>query len=119
DRDKVFRAFIEGMPARPGTINVIHAALPHAEYTYLQDGTVYGSRGLFDPETTTGLASPNNARESAKNLQQLTAQTMYLDRLIGRLIGRLKRDGVWDETLFALVAGHGASFRPGDKRRTV
>lgn len=119
DRDTVFEEFTDRMPARPGTVNVIHAALPHAEYQYLKDGTVYASRGLFDTETTMGIARPDNARESAKNLQQLTDQAMYVDQLVGRMIDRLKREGVWDETLFALVADHGASFRPGGERRSV
>lgn len=119
DRDKVFEEFTEGMPARPRTINLLYSALPHAEYTYLEDGTIYGSRGLFDQETALGLANPAGFNESAKNLQQLTAQTMYVDRLLGRMIGRLKEEGTWDETLFVLVSDHGASFRPGDRRRFV
>jgi hypothetical protein len=119
ERDQIFKEFVSGMPTGPKTVDVIHSLLPHAEYQYLQDGTVYASRGLLDSETAQGVAFPSNQNEAAKNLQQLTAQAMYTDHLVGLLINHLKREGTWDETLFALVADHGASFKPGTARRTV
>jgi hypothetical protein len=38
----------------------------------------------------------------------------YDDRLIGELIGRLKRLGVWDETLLVVTADHGESLFDDD-----
>ncbi len=118
-RDDLFMDFVDGMPERPRTISFLHSLLPHAEYQYLPDGTTYTDRNLLDGATVANFSRPANWRESAKNLQQLTAQTMYTDRLLGRLIARLKKSGTWDETLFVVVADHGASFVPGTGRRTL
>jgi hypothetical protein len=43
----------------------------------------------------------------------------YVDRLLGRLLRRLDREGVFERSLVVVVADHGSSFRAGEGRRPV
>jgi hypothetical protein len=44
-------------------------------------------------------------------------QVGFLDTMIGRLIDHLEATGTWEDTMFVVVADHGASFVPGEHRR--
>ena len=51
--------------------------------------------------------------------QRYLLQVGYADRLIGRLLARLRSVGLYDEALIVVTADHGVSFRPGGTRRTA
>ena len=46
-------------------------------------------------------------------------QTRYVDRLLARLIAKLKATGTYDRSLVVVVADHGAAFLPGEESRIV
>ena len=46
-------------------------------------------------------------------------QLAYTDSELGRIIDRMKADGIWHESLFVVTADHGASFKPGTSRRIL
>ena len=50
--------------------------------------------------------------------QRHLLQLGFTDRLLGRLVTRLRRAGLYDRSLLVVTADHGASFRPGDNRRS-
>lgn len=97
-----------------------HMMLPHIPWIYLPDGSDYLgpiAPGIL-PTRVEGddLWSDEEALVDV-SLQQAVLQIGFVDREIGRLIKRLKAIGAWDETLFIVVADHGASFEPGLTRR--
>jgi len=51
--------------------------------------------------------------------QRHLLQVGYVDRLLGRLVRRLEREGLYDRSLVVVVADHGASFRAGEGRRPL
>lgn len=118
-RDRTFREFIDNLPDGGRSMSVLHIALPHVEYQYLPDGGIYGNRDLADAATAAAMANPEVPRESAKNLQQMTSQMIFTDRLVGELIDHMKKAGTWDDSLFVLTADHGVSFRSGSARRDL
>src|SRR5213075_2841412 len=44
-------------------------------------------------------------------------QTGFTDRLLGQVLARLHKTGLWDKALIVVTADHGISFRGGDLRR--
>jgi hypothetical protein len=44
-------------------------------------------------------------------------QVAYVDRLLGRLVARLKETGLYDRCLLVIAADHGVTFRPGRHMR--
>ena len=49
--------------------------------------------------------------------QRHLLQVGYTDKLLGRLIDRLKAVGLWNKALVVVDPDHGISFHGGDKRR--
>lgn len=90
------------------TLHFLHLLLPHRPFTYLPNGTIYGSleghlKGSeqfwpFDQAYVEG-------KEYAHRLQ-----TAYVDSLLGSLIEQLKLKGLFDESLIVVTADHGISF---------
>jgi hypothetical protein len=51
--------------------------------------------------------------------QRHLLQLGFADRLLGELVGRLRRLGLYRDALVVVVADHGIGFHPGVERRTV
>ena len=51
--------------------------------------------------------------------QRHLLQLEFTDRLLGRIIRRLKANDMWDRSLFVITADHGVSFRVGGQRRRI
>ena len=49
------------------------------------------------------------------NEQRYLLQLDFVDRLIGRLLRRLKAQGMYDNTLLVVTADHGIARRPGSR----
>lgn len=93
-----------------------HLLLPHGPWIYLPSGRhldpAIGS--LFSPE---GF---HDRGLTVHNEQRMLLQMGYVDHQLGRLIGRMKRHGIYDRSLIALTADHGIAFDVGvDDRRAV
>jgi len=115
-----FLHFIKGVKRRGAhpTLNLAHVELPHVPWRYTPDGTTYG-RGKID---TPGLYMERWARDQGavrSGLQRFLLQTMYVDRLLGKLIARLKKVGLWNSAVIVVTADHGVSFHPGLPRRAA
>jgi hypothetical protein len=109
--------FVESIAAgeRP-SLHFLHVLLPHWPWQYLPSGRSYpGALRLYggSPNAFWG----NDAFLVAQGRQRHLLQVGFVDRLVGRLIGRLRATGLYDRSLIVLVADHGASFRPGGVRR--
>ena len=101
--------------------------LPHASWIYLPSGKFYT---LSERPGVAGVVGANNQGRDvnqwledpwlvSQSYQRHLLQVMFLDRLVGELVRRLREQNLYDSTLLVLTADHGASFRPGDSRRLV
>ena len=114
-----FEAFLEAIPeeGKPG-LNFIHVQIPHVPWIHLPSGKRHISSrqmNLFleyevwrSDETLVTLA-----------FQRHLLQVGFADRLLGRLLRKLRTSGLFDRSLIVVASDHGASFRPGSSRRRI
>jgi hypothetical protein len=102
------------------TAYVLHLMLPHPPWRFLPSGRRYhvpGGRGGAEGMIATQWGP--DERHVNFGWQQHLLQTAYTDRLLGQLFDRLRSTGIWDRAVLAVVADHGAGFRPGGMRRAL
>ena len=99
-------------PSSPPALNFKHVLLPHVPWQYLPDGHGYG-RGGGRPAGLTGPDAANDPFLMRQRYQRHLLQVGFTDRLLGRLIARLRETGLWDRALVVVTADHGVSFRVG------
>ncbi len=97
-------------------LHFIHVPLPHYPFEYLPSGGRYldvaGSDGrLGDTRWTTEEPLVATA------YRRYVAQVEMTDMLLGRLIERLRHEGLYDRALLIVTSDHGAAFVPGQSHR--
>jgi hypothetical protein len=106
-------------PGKP-TLWVKHLLLPHGPYLYLPSGERTRPRPgdlLPGMNTVPGFGDEFLTRH---NEQRYLLQLGFTDRLLGRLVRRLKEQGIYDDTLIVATADHGIAFQFGvQTRRSV
>ncbi len=112
DRRRSVLEWIEGIEREnEPVLHFLHVLLPHEPFIYLPTGQT-GSSSIGLP----GLAESENwsddRRLVALNYQRHLLQVQFVDRLLGLTLDRLKQVGLYDRALIAIVADHGAAFRP-------
>jgi len=114
-RFEAFTAAIE--PCEERCLHFLHTTLPHQPWQALPSGRRYS------PRTTHGLVEKeqwgDDAWEVAEGYQQHLLQVGAADRLLGELLARLKRLGLYDRALIVVTADHGVSFWPGESLRRL
>jgi hypothetical protein len=115
-----FRRFVAAVkPSERPSLWFKHALLPHVPWIYYPSGTRY-RRHAPEPITLLngrpGFPSPWVMRVAH---QRHLLQLGLADRLLGELLGRLRRLGMFEDALVVVAADHGISFHPGMLRRTV
>ena len=104
-------------PGSRPTLYLMHLLMPHYPWRYLPNGKQYGTASGID-----GLQHDRWAQDRwivAQGWQRHLFQAGFTDRLLGSLMRRLKREGIWNQALVAVLADHGVSFIPGEHRRDV
>ena len=118
DPGKLDPAFVESLrPGRRDSLWYLHFMLPHSPWTYLPSGRPYSIRqapGWGPDEIWNG-----NQAAVDQYWQRHLLQLGYADRVLGRLVARLRRTGLYDRALVVVTADHGISFRAGQKRRPL
>jgi Sulfatase len=110
--------FLAGVHAsREPQLYVLHVLLPHAPWRYLPSGRSY--RGFQAPQGVTRDVWKNDARLVDRRYREHLLQVGYVDRVLGRIVRRLRVTGLWNRSLFVVAADHGCSFLPGDHERTA
>lgn len=118
DRPRQFSRFlsrIDDSGARP-RLSFLHLAMPHWPWQYLPSGRQYATDTSRIPgiEGSSWVDDPYLAQQG---YQRYLLQLEYVDRLIGRLLTRLREQGLYDRALLVVTADHGVSFRAGTPRR--
>jgi Sulfatase len=104
-------------PTTEPTLFFAHAMLPHSPWRFLPSGRQYGDALGID-----GIADDEWGDDEwlvEQGWQRHLLQTGLVDRLLGELVAKLKRTGLYDRSLVIVTADHGVSFRPGDRRRGI
>jgi len=93
------------------TLYFLHALLPHEPYVYLRSGQ------QFTPDTRlpglTGERWNSDEWLATQGYQRHLAQASFVDTIVGRLLAKLRAEGLYDRALLVVTADHGVSFRPG------
>jgi hypothetical protein len=119
DRYEVATQWIDDLRIGPGgrpDLTFLHVVLPHALWQFTEDGTVYDMQSDL-PTGGYGLGWTQAGYEVGRQRHLLQAQ--LADRLVGRLMDRLRDAGVLDESLVVLTADHGEAFLPDALARGV
>jgi len=121
DSTWVFERFLNVVTSvRRPTLFFLHLNLPHLPWKYLPSGREYLAKGApVRPHGFRGGPWSNQDWEVIQGWQRHLLQLGYADHLLGLLIERLQRTGLWDDALVIITADHGASFQPGKARRAA
>ena len=98
-------------------LHFLHVLLPHEPWVYLPAG----QRFSLEPRILGGTGDGRwgtDARAVALNYQRHLLQAQYVDALLGRLLERLRDQGMYDDALVIVTSDHGVSLRPGLPSRT-
>jgi hypothetical protein len=106
---------------RPGARTpayIAHFVVPHVPWRLLPSGRQYPVAGPSLPGSVDRVWTKDPFLvEQATQRHML--QVGYADRLLGRLVARLKAAGVWDRALVVVTADHGIGLRPTGSRREI
>ena len=120
DPTAVFDEFVESLrPSRRPTLSVVHLALPHVPWQFFPSGRRYLQRFELPPGLQPDETWGPDPWVTLQAYQRYVLQVGYVDRLLGELLRRLRRTGLYDRTLLVLAADHGISFHAGGGRRAV
>ncbi len=116
-RERLARFLGSIKPTDEPTFWVGHILLPHGPYMFLPSGNQTRA-GWQDPiagmNSTPGFYSDYQALHAQQRLQ---LQIGFLDRELGRLFARMKREGTFDKSLIVVTADHGISSESGVRSR--
>ena len=119
DEPQRFDRFLSTLaPSGKPSLWFVHLLLPHSPWRYLPDGSTYETHYPEPPWGATEFWT-KDAAIVLQSEQRYLLQLAYVDRLISRLIARLRATGLWDRALVIVTPDHGIGFTPGHKRRPV
>jgi hypothetical protein len=116
-RPQRFDRWLRSIEAGKPTLWVKHLLLPHGPYLFLPSGArtrPTAADPLRGMNTVPGFHDEFLTRH---NEQRYLLQLGFTDRLLGRLIRRLKSEGIYDDTLIVVTADHGIAFQVGVETR--
>lgn len=101
---------------------VYHPVVPHSPWRYLPSGQRYGGTNPIPGQVE--MSGPGRAWGDDEWLvqqayQRHLLQAAFADRLLGRIVGHMKRVGTFDDTVLVVTADHGVAFRAGQPKRDV
>jgi hypothetical protein len=116
NRPQRFDQFLQGIRAgEKPTLHFLHILLPHVVYRYLPNGQEYAYPA--DDFGKTNDRWSTDAWPAALARERLELQAMYVDRLVGELMDRLRSEKLLDNSVVVLTADHGITFTPGEASR--
>jgi hypothetical protein len=115
-----FRDFVRSIqPRERPTLWFKHVLLPHVPWQFYPSGRHYRRHA---PEPIPGLNGAEGFGDPwlvKVSYQRHLLQLGLADRLLGELLARVRRLGLFRDALVVVVADHGIGFREGVERRTV
>jgi hypothetical protein len=119
---EMFGEFVDAIDGSDRSFDFIDIQLPHFPWEYVETVQRYGQHypdmDNFVIDDPPGRFIDNRwlvDQSYSRHLLQAGAS----DRLLGELIAKMKRVGIWDRAALVVSADHGVSFEPGGFRREV
>lgn len=106
--------FLSGLDGNPRTLSFAHLMFPHLPWEFLPSGRRYEGGHLPGFEGNRWAADGFLVEQAH---QRYLLQLGFADRLLGRILARLRATGLYDRALVVVAADHGVSFIPGGRRR--
>ena len=120
-RNAEFERFLAAIEkGRDAHLYFLHTLLPHMPFEYVPSGRRYRA-----PDYQGRQVEGKRLFEAADRgfvdalYQRHLLQVGFVDRLIGRLMDRLREQEVYDDALLIVTSDHGASFLQGFPRRAL
>ena len=120
-RDAEFERFLTALePGDDARLYFLHTLLPHMPFEYVPSGRSYRA-----PDLQGRLVGGQRLFEAADRglvdalYQRHLLQVGFVDRLIGRLVDRLRAQDLYDDALIVITSDHGASYHQGAPRRVL
>jgi Sulfatase len=124
DRSAQIEHFVECLDDAPKpALYFFHVLLPHVPWCYLPSGRKYlrESNEWEMLSFNTHGGTPNfwgtDELYVTHGQQRHLLQLSFADRMIGRILSRLREVGLYDRCLLIVTADHGISFQTGTDRR--
>ena len=96
----------------------LHIALPHRPYLYYPSGKKYIDFVQMPEKYGNDIERWNpDSVVRAISEQRYFLQLQYADTILGRILDQLDANKILDQSLIAVIADHGMSFRPGANLR--
>ena len=115
-----FREFVRSIqPRERPTLWFKHVLLPHVPWQFYPSGRHYRRHA---PEPIGGLNGPEGFGDPwlvKVSYQRHLLQLGLADRLLGELLARVRRLGLFRDAMVVVVADHGIGFHVGVERRTI
>ena len=116
---QVFDEFVGSIrPTAATGLYFAHVNLPHFPWVFLPSGKRYPD-AQWGAGWKSGMQWPSDDDLVLRGYQRHLLQVGFVDRLLGRLLERLRSAGLYDRALIVVTADHGVSFRPGDSMRDL
>lgn len=119
-RVAAFGEFVRSLePCGGACLVFVHCVLPHVPWEYTPEARSYPTWAF-----TPGLSAREKRwdHEEAwvgEAWQRHLFQTVLVDRMLGSLVARLRRIGLYDPALLIVTADHGLSLWPGVRERAL
>ena len=100
-------------------MHFLHLLEPHTPYLDLPDGRRYGADPTLRMISPREDGEPGGDRRAAAeppallDRQRLQLEVAHVDRLLGDVLDRLHRTGLYDDALIVVTSDHGIAFQPG------
>ena len=111
-------------PGEQPQLFYLHALLPHAVWRYLPGGQQYLTDEPWEAIKHSKEPSQSDIWHDDRfavyqQWQRHLLQVQYVDTLLGMLLDQLESENMLDSSLLIVTGDHGASFIPGQPRRTI
>ena len=120
-RDAEFDRFLASVEkGRDAHLYFLHSLLPHMPFEYVPSGRRYRAPDYQGRRVNGKRLFEATDRGFVDALyQRHLLQVGFVDRLIGRLMDRLREQQVYDDALIIVTSDHGASYLQGFPRRAL
>jgi Sulfatase len=95
----------------------VHVLIPHQPWHYLPSGARYPERTLGEGRFAKAGRWVSEPWPVQSIHQRHMLQAAVADRMLGDLIDRLRKAGLYDRSLLVVTADHGMAFTPGEPGR--
>jgi hypothetical protein len=120
-RDAEFERFLAAIEqGKDARLYFLHSLLPHMPFEYVPSGRRYRAPDYQGREVEgKRLFEASDPGFVNAQYQRHLLQVGFVDRLIGRLMERLREQELFDDALIIVTSDHGASYLPGLPRRVL